>query len=174
MKAATSAATVHRFGHPLHERIHGGPRESPSQVKHPQKLIYVHFHALFREMLETDMKRRQKSKSLLCGCVATTLRQSYNSFHIKYIPSGIALPLSHILQVFDNSHAPAHHSPRLGLLDAASSDSVIARQPVERGRVRMRQKRAQPQQGVSKTSHGSPQDSSSASNAAILPGRLHQ
>lgn len=41
---------------------------------------------------------------------------------------------------------------------------------MERGRVRLRQRRAQPQQGISKASHGSQLDSSSA----VLPGKVHE
>ena len=72
----------------------------------------------------------------------------------------------------NNSHAPTHPPSLLGLLDAASSDSIIRRRPAERRRVRMRQKRAQPQQGISKTSHGSQLDSSAASLTAALQGEM--
>lgn len=81
--------------------------------------------------------------------------------HIQYTPGGITPSPAHIHQVSDNSHAQTHLSSWLELLDAASSDSVIRRRPVERGRVRMRQKRAQPQQGPSQTSHGSQLDGGS-------------
>lgn len=88
----------------------------------------------------------------------TVLTQRYNSFHVQYIPRGITPSLSHIRQVFDNCYAPTHLSAWLGLLDSASSDSIIRRRPVERGRVRMRRKRAQPQQGISETTHSSQLD----------------
>ncbi len=103
-------------------------------------------------MVQTNTRRTIISKSHSSDCEVTVLTQRYNSFHIQYIPKGITLSLSHIHQVFDNSHAPTHLSSWLGLLDAASSDSIIRRRPAERGRVRTRQKRAQPQQGISKTS----------------------
>lgn len=117
------------------------------------------------------MLKTKLSKSHLSDDEATVLTQRQNYFFIQYIPRGITLSVSHIHQVFDNSHAPSHLSLWLGLLDAASGDSIIRRRPAERGRVRMRQKRAQPQQETPKTSHGS-QLGRFASVTSDLPGRM--
>lgn len=117
------------------------------------------------------MLKTKISKLHSPDCEATVLTHRYSSFHVRYIPRGITPSLSHIHQVFDNSHAPTHPSSRLGTLDAASSDSVIRRRPAERGRVRTRRKRAQPLRGISKASHGSQLDGGPASPTAGLQGR---
>lgn len=117
--------------------------------------------------LHKNKIKTRTSKSHSCNCKETVLTPRNNSYPRKYIPRGITLSVPHIHQAFDSTRASTHPSPWLGLLDAASSDSIIGRRPAERGRVRPRQKRAQPQQGISKTSHSSQLDSSSA----VLPGK---